>query len=56
MSVTTLIQMVVRNSPTLHFYETYALLKQKCGWKEWETDSFVWLKNCRHKENVYNAF
>ena len=38
------------------FYETHALLKQKCGWEEWETDSFVWLKNYRHKENVYNAF
>ena len=24
--------MVVRNSPTLHFYETHALLNQKCGW------------------------
>ena len=56
MSVTTLIQMVVRNSPTLQVYDTHALLKQKCGWKEWETDSFVWFKNYRHKENVYNAF
>ena len=32
------------------FYETHALLKQKCGWKEWGL--IVWFKNYRHKENI----
>ena len=39
------------------FYETRVFLKQKCGWKEWGTDSFVWFNNYRHKENIYrNVF
>ena len=48
--------MVVRNSPTLHFYKTRALLKQECGWKEWGLILLCGSKTIGTNRMLRNAF